>query len=330
MTREFDDRLRQFLVDEGRRASIAAPTLDAAVGRLAPRLARPAQPASRRLTLLMAAALLIAAALGSAIAIGSGRLSLPLVFETPSSDRVFNVVVHYYDLVGRGRQEPIVTPIIEPTRIEARLPEGWTSTATGIANDPVEPEPAVTVSFWAIDGVFTNPCDPVGEHGADPPMMRSLEGVAGALSESWQDDTGWGGNAPAGLPRATDPVATTVSGFRAQYLEVRIPNVAAVAECDRYATWRNTEGVERRHAPGDVSRIWIVEVGPPRGGVGPFFGYPSTPILVVDAASAGEPSAEAVAELEQFIDSLVIEPPAKPVDPLRSQAASNAAPQASE
>lgn len=307
MTRDFDDRIREALADEARRAIIAAPTLDAAVGRLAPRLAPTLQRTPRRLTLILAAALLTAAVLGSAIAVGSGRLSLPLVIDILlARDRVFNVAVHYYDLNGRGA----VAPVAEQTRIKARLPDGWTSDPTGITNEPGDAEPALAVSFWAVDAVFIDPCDPVGLHSADPPLMRSLAGLADAFTAWWQGDASRlrAGTAPAGLPRSTDPVATTVSGWRAQYLEVRIPDNAAVAECDRYATWRNVGGVERRHRPGDVSRIWIVEVGPPRGGVGPAYHYPSTPILVIDAASAGEPSAEALAELEQFIDSLVIEP----------------------
>lgn len=316
MTRDFDDRLREFFAVEAQRASLAAPTLDAAVGRLAPRLAPTLQRTPRRLTLILAATLLLAAALGSAIAIGSGWLRLPLVIDTPSirtnGDAVLEVQLHYYTREGGGTG--IVARVPEPTRVHASLPAGWTSTATGITNDPGDAKPALAVSLWAVDAVFIDPCDPVGLHSADPPMMRSLEGLADAFTAWWQGDASRlrAGVAPAGLPRSTDPVATTVSGWRAQYLEVRIPDNATVAECERYATWRNVDGVERRHEPGDVSRIWIVEVGSPARLLGPFLPPSSTPLLVIDAASAREPSAEALAELEQFIDSLVIEPPPDP------------------
>jgi len=89
-----------------------------------------------------------------------------------------------------------------------------------------------------------------------------------------------------------------------------MPDSADTDECTggRYATWRNADGVVRRHAPGDVSRIWIVEVGPPRGGGGIVPGT-STPLLVVDAASRGELSPEALTELAEIIDSLRIEAP---------------------
>jgi hypothetical protein len=57
-----------------------------------------------------------------------------------------------------------------------------------------------------------------------------------------------------------------------------------------------------------VSRIWIVEVGP---------AYcstcipvkPTTPLLVIDATSHGEPSPEGMTELADIIDSLRIEAP---------------------
>jgi len=59
-----------------------------------------------------------------------------------------------------------------------------------------------------------------------------------------------------------------------------------------------------------VSRIWIVEVGPPDLGL-PRNAVPetSTPLLVIDASTGGEPSPEALAELADIIDSLRIGPP---------------------
>jgi hypothetical protein len=74
VTRDFDDVISDFLADEGRRANVAAPSLDQAVGRLAPRLAPRVRHDSRRMLLILAAALLLAAALGSAIAVGTRLL----------------------------------------------------------------------------------------------------------------------------------------------------------------------------------------------------------------------------------------------------------------
>ena len=79
-----DDLIREFLADEARRALAAAPSLDQAVGRIAPRIAGRPSGASQRLVILLAAALLLVAALGTAIAIGSGILRLPP--QEPSVD----------------------------------------------------------------------------------------------------------------------------------------------------------------------------------------------------------------------------------------------------
>jgi len=314
MTTNFDDRLRDFLADEGRRVTSAAPSLDEAVGRLAPRLAPAGPRSSRRFAILVAAALLTIAAAASAIGIGSGLLRLPLVIDTPSvqSEReaVFEVALHYY--TSRDGLTGILARPPEPARIQARVPDGWVSTGSGMRNDLGGPQHAVTISFWAVDGVSVVPCVDVGD-GADPPMMRTLDGLAEAFTVWWQGDAPnemWPDGPPPGQPSTTRPASTTVSGFRSRYIEVRIPDSLDTGECtgSRYATWRNADGIVRRHAPGEVSRIWIVEVGPARGGGG-MVPAKSTPLLVIDAASRGELSPEGLTELAEIIDSLRIEAP---------------------
>ena len=82
MTIGNDDQIRAFLADEARRELAAAPSLEEAVGRLAPRVAGRPSGASQRLIVLLAATLLLVAALGTAIAVGSGILRLPLVVDS--------------------------------------------------------------------------------------------------------------------------------------------------------------------------------------------------------------------------------------------------------
>lgn len=84
MTTVSDDLIRAFLADEARRAVAAAPSLDEAVGRLAPRVEGRPSGASQRLIVLLAATLLLVAAIG-AIAVGSGLLRLPLVVDIPTA-----------------------------------------------------------------------------------------------------------------------------------------------------------------------------------------------------------------------------------------------------
>ena len=83
MTSRADELIQAFLADEARHAMAVAPSLDEAVGRLAPRVGGRTRADSRRLTLLLAASLLMAAALGSAIAIGTGIIRLPWVVPSP-------------------------------------------------------------------------------------------------------------------------------------------------------------------------------------------------------------------------------------------------------
>jgi dipeptidyl aminopeptidase/acylaminoacyl peptidase len=83
MTIGHDDQIRAFLADKARRATAAAPTLDEAIGRLAPRIGGRSSDRTRRLVILLAATLLLAAALGTAIAVGTGLLRLPQLVEHP-------------------------------------------------------------------------------------------------------------------------------------------------------------------------------------------------------------------------------------------------------
>lgn len=268
----------------------------------------------RPLVVVLVAALLTAMAMASAIGIGSGLWRLPFT-DTPA---VFEVQLHYYPLEERG--EP--APVPEVTRIGARLPDAWVSTDSGMTNDPNEPGDALTISFWGVAAVFFDPCNTgfhqnpaeayVAAEPVDPPLMRTLDGLARAFTDWWPGDPprDTGSIVPHG-PTTTEPSSTNVGGFRAQYLELRVPEDVDPRQClgGRYVTWMNADGIERRHQPGDVSRIWIVEVGPEWRHRSPAAVDESTPLLVIDATSRGEPPAHAVAELAQIIDSLRIEAP---------------------
>ena len=230
-------------------------------------------------------------AFGAGPNIGFGPSADPTSIPS-DTEPVFDVALHYYTMDG----DPVRDP--EPTRIHARLPDGWVADESGMRMDSDEAERSVAISFWAVDAVFTEPCN--GDGRADPPGMETIDGLANTFRSRWF------GDGPLGQPTTTEPVPTTVSGFRARYLEVRIPDDFDPDEClgGRYATWRNADGVERHQRPGDVSRIWIVEVGPTYD---PPPYYPTTPLLVIDATSQGEPAQEGLTGLADIIESLRIE-----------------------
>ena len=316
MIRDFDDRLSEFLAEEGQRVVLRAPSLDEAVGRLAPRLALGSQRVPGRLVAVLAAVLLMVAALGSAVAVGNGWLRLPVVVDTPSTqnpDVGFEVQLHYY--TSEGGMSGVLKRVPAPTRIHARLPAGWVSTGSGITSAAGQPG-SIDVSFWTVDAVFIEPCNAQGLDGADPPMMRTLEGLTEALTLWWSADTRemWAGNPPPDLPRPTRPDEETVSGFRARHLELQIPDTVDLEQCHggRYVTWRNADNVERRHSPGEVSRLWIVEVGRDQDMPPGHVPATSTPLLVIDATSSGRTAPGALRELEELIESIRIEAPEVP------------------
>jgi len=150
MTTANDSEIRAFLADEARRALTAAPSLDEAIGRLAPRVAGRPTGASHRLIVLLAASLLLVAALGTAIALGSGILRLPLVndSEEPSVDLgIFEPVAgrivygfdnsegetyRVYGEDGIWGLDPASSGLATPVQLtsEPGTPLGWSSDGT--------------------------------------------------------------------------------------------------------------------------------------------------------------------------------------------------------
>ena len=143
MTVDRDDLIRAFLADEARRLADQAPTLEAAVGRLAPRVQPEARGGSRGMIVLLAASLLLTAALGATIAIGSGLVRLPTVIDglpTPT-DPAHQAVFLRLEVTGSDR-EVVVIGIGEGglERELARLPDAW------IDAGPIAPMGAVSPS----------------------------------------------------------------------------------------------------------------------------------------------------------------------------------------
>lgn len=138
MTTVNDDLVRAFLADEARRAMAEAPSLDEAVGRLAPRVAGRPSDASRRLIVLLAATLLLVAALGTAIVVGSGILRLRP--DQPSVDLGIFQPVAGRIVIGAGQGGLWGIDPLEPTgpatRVELTFgggtirPLGWSADGT--------------------------------------------------------------------------------------------------------------------------------------------------------------------------------------------------------
>ncbi|HJT64123.1 MAG TPA: hypothetical protein VJ839_05075 [Candidatus Limnocylindria bacterium] len=135
MKTDSDDLIRAFLADEARRELAAAPSLDQAVGRLAPRIEVRPSGASQGLIVLVAATLLLVAALGTAIAVGSGILPPPseeLSVELGIFEPIAGWIV-YGDDQGIWGVDP-AAPEDPATRVQLTSapgnPLGWSSDGT--------------------------------------------------------------------------------------------------------------------------------------------------------------------------------------------------------
>src|SRR5688572_10046324 len=146
MTTVNDDLIRAFLAEEARRAVAAAPSLDEAVGRLAPRIGGRPSGASRRLIVLLAATLLLVAALGTAIAVGSGLLRLPFVIDDPVDLGIFEPVAGRIVYCANSDLWSVDPTAPEPGSTLQRLdPE--------VTADPERPCGSFTVPLgWSSDG----------------------------------------------------------------------------------------------------------------------------------------------------------------------------------
>jgi len=316
MTLDFNDRLRASLADEGRRASRAAPSLEEAVGRLAPRLAPKAQQTSRRLVVILAAALLTAAALGSAIAIGSGRLSLPLVVDTQSDapSEAEEAVGALQPLPSAGAIDAGTYVMPNPYTDDApvrhcdrgcsaydslvlTLPDGWAIT-DGLLHKHLGQPGEVAISVWTVDRVYADPChwqDSIlteldladHSHGPDGGLELDASSEGGLLNQ-----VGRSASAPTvvpfGGPYFLQPTVR---------IELSVPSELDITTCDRgefrsWTEWDVADGANSHHAPGQIDVVYLVDL--------------DRRPLVIDASHMPNTAPADLAELEQILASVRI------------------------
>jgi len=133
MNLDHDDRIRAFLADEAVRLTSAAPSLDQAIGRLAPRLRPRSRAQPRGMTLLLAASLLLAAAVGATLAVGSGLVRLPIVNVLPPTEApAYEAVFLRLEVDGGDRAVIVIGVNGEGNEREiSRIPGGWVSLDIG-------------------------------------------------------------------------------------------------------------------------------------------------------------------------------------------------------
>ena len=166
----------------------------------------------------------------------------------------------------------------EPTFSVLR-PPGWYMCCSGtsgpgysVIRGTTAPPLGMSVYFYLPSTTFSDPCDLVA---VDPPVGPTVDDLVQALREIPNIST-------------TEPVASTIAGVPATYLEMTHDDTLP-CQADQFYIWdRNwTQG------PGQIVRTWVLEVDGSR--------------LVVSALRYPEATAEMLAEQQSILDSLQFE-----------------------
>lgn len=118
------------------------------------------------------------------------------------------------------------------------VPQGYTNIGSMVVRADAEENRVVWL--WDIKRVYTDPCDSAG---APEPVGPSVADLAAAL-------------AAQPLSAGTDPVAVTVGGYDALYVEMTTPADLSMCRDGYFRSWPGREDP----GPGKVDLLWIVDV----------------------------------------------------------------------
>lgn len=170
-----------------------------------------------------------------------------------------------------------------PLPIRMTVPAGWTGKIGGPYLVLLERTSAPgTIAFSIFDKVFADPCHTTTGY-IDPPVGPTVEDLATALG---------------GLPtvEVTTPVEATIGGRTGQQLTITAPTVTTGCELvpgGTFPIWELPLGSTNELMPGQVDRVWIVDVEGTR--------------LVIDATDSLGTDAALDAEIQGILDSIRID-----------------------
>jgi len=195
--------------------------------------------------------------------------------------------------------EPALVPVGSiRVRLSIDLPDGWSRAGDGMYLKSIGPTAAdVSISAWRLRNVNVYPCRWSVRDFPNAVLMRAAEGQALALSSWWGQDPLMPPKSNAGIaPISTKPRSSTVLGQSAWSVEVLIPSGLDLAECDggQLVLWEAADGTIRTSVPGQLDRLFVVEIG--------------GEVIVVDLASSSSTSEADVSELNAIVESIAIEP----------------------
>ena len=200
----------------------------------------------------------------------------------------FAVRLHRYTAQGTA------VPLARPNRGIVSVPSGWSATVTGIQKDgPAGP----AVSVGAVARVYLDPCRWETSESVlvDPRRMRSMDGLADALSATWLESAP--DEPPPFAPTATEPIDVPIYGRLSRYVQLAVPGDVVLADCDggEYRIWEDLDGRARvARKPGEEIQVWVVDYEPG--------------LLVVDASVLPDTSGADRSELETLLPSMWVFP----------------------
>ena len=164
------------------------------------------------------------------------------------------------------------------------MPTGWetwppnSSIPSSIVKGDPEPPNWMAVGAGYIANIYSDRCQ-WRSALLDPPVGPTVDDLTNALADLWGAD-------------ASAPTDITLDGFAGKQMVLTVPTDVDFADCDN-GQFRRFPGFWYQ-GQGQIDRLWILDVEGER--------------LVVVATYFPEGSAEDLAELQQVIDSIQIEP----------------------
>jgi hypothetical protein len=157
------------------------------------------------------------------------------------------------------------------------VPDGWNSFGGFAVQSHVGTSRQMAVSIWNVVDVYANGCHWLGPMIHPGPTVDELAAVLAARP----------------LRNATAPVAATLGGHHGKYLEWSVPVDIHFSDCDGalFKSWNEVEGDRYQQGPGQVDRLWILDVEGHR--------------LVIDATYMPAATEQDRGELATVVDSIV-------------------------
>jgi hypothetical protein len=228
-----------------------------------------------RITAAVAAGLIAIAVIGVYLASRHGPVgSVPAGGQEPPQAihpgdlkaGTYAITYHEFDLPGKPYPKVVIT-----------VPDGW-SFNNGFAVSNTSRQ--IFVTIWDGVDVYANGCHWLGPMIHPGPTVDELAAVLAARP----------------LRNATAPVAVSLGEYYGKYLEWSVPVDIHFSDCDgaMFKSWNDIGGDRYQQGPGQVDRLWIIDVGGRR--------------LLVDASYMPEATQQDRAELTKVVDSIVFKP----------------------